>query len=237
MLKVLSRMRRGARPVPLDHCLLDATFVSLDTAVPRPPSGDGAAAAEHLPVAKLTSDYVQSLCRIRSMSAGGLVADTSVPVPVGAQVRVELSSIQQIRGRVVWVRGETLGIKFDEDADLGALLSRNKVRSGCLPRPPRLDISCGATIRTGRQAFVVEVRDISLGGLKVALSDPALVGKDVHVTIDSLRPQKGKIAWCREGRAGIVFAEPLHFEELADWLGKRVELASLKAGAWTGPRH
>ena len=32
-----------------------------------------------------------------------------------------------------------------------------------------------------------------------------------------------------ERRAGIVFTEPLEFAELAEWVGKRLEVASLKA--------
>ena len=33
----------------------------------------------------------------------------------------------------------------------------------------------------------------------------------------------------KEGQAGIVFEKPLGFEELSEWVGKRLELASLKA--------
>ena len=49
------------------------------------------------------------------------------------------------------------------------------------------------------------------------------------VLVESLRPVAGTVAWYSERRAGVVFDEPLAFEELADWIGKRVELASLKA--------
>ena len=32
-----------------------------------------------------------------------------------------------------------------------------------------------------------------------------------------------------DAKAGIVFDEPLDFDELTEWVGKRLELASLKA--------
>ena len=35
--------------------------------------------------------------------------------------------------------------------------------------------------------------------------------------------------WFSDRKAGIVFDKPLGFEELAEWVGKRLELASLKA--------
>jgi hypothetical protein len=37
------------------------------------------------------------------------------------------------------------------------------------------------------------------------------------------------VRWYSERRAGIVFDKELGFEELAEWVGKRLELASLKA--------
>ena len=40
--------------------------------------------------------------------------------------------------------------------------------------------------------------------------------------------------WYSERRAGIVFDKPLDFEELAEWIGKRLELASLKASYQRG---
>ncbi len=38
--------------------------------------------------------------------------------------------------------------------------------------------------------------------------------------------------WYKSGFAGIVFDKPLGFEELAEWMGKRLEVASLRTGAW-----
>ena len=65
--------------------------------------------------------------------------------------------------------------------------------------------------------------------MKVEPIEEYCLGKDVVVVIESLRPVKGNIRWYSEGRAGVVFNEPLTLEELADWVGKRVEMASLKA--------
>jgi len=49
------------------------------------------------------------------------------------------------------------------------------------------------------------------------------------VVVESLRPIKGEVRWFSDRRAGIVFDKPLEFEELAEWVGKRLEVASLKA--------
>jgi hypothetical protein len=49
------------------------------------------------------------------------------------------------------------------------------------------------------------------------------------VVVESPRPIKGEVRWYSDRRAGIVFDRALEFEELSEWVGKRLELASLKA--------
>jgi hypothetical protein len=97
------------------------------------------------------------------------------------------------------------------------------------PRPPRLEIRCKASIKVGKVYYTVDVHDISLGGMKVEPIEEYCVGKPVVVVVESLKPVKGEVRWYSERRAGIVFDTPLEFDELAEWVGKRLELASLKA--------
>lgn len=239
MFKVLGRKRREATPLSSDDSALDATNVSLSTSVPRPPVSAvrDDRVTDMLPIAKLITDWSETLCRIVSMSAGGVAAEGSANVPIGTKVALEFNSFQRVPGRVVWTRAEAIGVKFDETVDLRALLSSKPNPDGQMPRPPRLDIDAQAVIRVGTTVHKVEVRDISLGGIKVDINDPSLGGREVLVTIDSLRPVRGTVRWCRGGQAGILFHRPLAFEELTEWLGRRFELASLKAGAWTGPQR
>jgi hypothetical protein len=49
------------------------------------------------------------------------------------------------------------------------------------------------------------------------------------VVVESLRPIHGEVRWFSDRKAGIVFDKPMKFEELAEWVGKRLELAALKA--------
>jgi hypothetical protein len=176
----------------------------------------------------------QDICRIRNITAGGLMADTSSSHTVGTKIRIEFNSHQHVPGEVVWTRERSCGIKFDQGVDLRELLANRPARGrGQKPRPPRLDITCNAELLINGVMYRTQVRDISLGGLKVAISDWNCVGKDVVAKLESLRPVRGVIRWYKDGYAGIVFKRPLSFEELAEWMGKRVEVASLKAGAWT----
>jgi hypothetical protein len=209
---------------------LDAATFSLTTDVPRPTdSRADERLLALLPVARLVADEWQDLCRIRNISAGGLMAETTSPHETNVPVTVELNSNQHIAGTIVWVRDTTVGIKFDQNVDLREVLANRRPRIGFRPRPARLDIQCNATVQIGSLYHKVAVKDISLGGIKVHLRERECLGKDVNVTVESLRPIKGTIRWHQDGMAGIVFQRPLTFDELAEWLGKRIEVASLRA--------
>jgi hypothetical protein len=208
----------------------ESTTVSLSTQVPRPAErrSDERVSAM-LRSGKLTNAAgVQQLAKIKNLSAGGLSAIVPTPPAVGEAVEIEVSG-QKIPASVVWLREDHIGLKFDQNVDLGELLAGRKPRHGFRPRPPRLEIECKASVRVGKLYYKVDVHDISLGGIKVEPIEEYCVGKKVVVVIESLRPVKGEVRWFADRRAGIVFDKALNFDELAEWVGKRLELASLKA--------
>ena len=234
MLQALIRRKLDAWSVRPEEIALESTTFSLSTEVPRPTDQrTEERLLTILPVAKLVTDTTQDFCRIKNISAGGMMGEAAtLKADTGTQLYVELSSNQRIPGCVVWRRDNAIGIKFDQTVDLRELLANRRPRHGFRPRPPRLEVTCGATVKIGNLYHQTEVRDISLGGMKVALSNWQCVGKPVIVTVESLRPIRGKIRWYKGNQAGIVFDKPLTFDELAEWMGKRIELASLKVGAW-----
>jgi hypothetical protein len=221
--------RKPAMSLDQDDVAFESTTFSLSTAVPRPSERrDDDRLPSTLCIVKLSTDRAEQLIRVRNMSAGGLMAEVGQLVGVGDAVWIEFGG-QKIPATVIWTREGTAGFKFAHNIDLGELLAGRKPRHGFRQRPPRLDVQCKASIRIGGTYYNCEVRDISLGGMKVEPIEQYCLGKDVVVVVESLRPIKGQVRWFSERRAGIVFDEPLTLEELADWVGKRVEMASLKA--------
>jgi hypothetical protein len=221
--------RRGGQSLSDDQAAFESTTFSLSTDVPRP--------AERrvderliplLKVSKLVSESGERLIRIRNISAGGVMAEVANPPQVGENVAIEMSG-QKIPSSVVWIREGLAGIKFDQTVDLGELLAGRKPRHGFRPRPPRLHVECKASVRVGKVYYNVDVHDISLGGMKVEPIEEYCVGRPVIVVVESLKPIKGEVRWFSDRRAGIVFDKPLDFAELAEWVGKRLEVASLKA--------
>jgi hypothetical protein len=226
---LIRRKSAGAAQSEADAAF-DSTTVSLSTAVPRPlERREDERLSSMLRLGKLVdSEGRQQLIRVKNMSAGGIMAIVPQPLAVGDHVEIEVSS-QKIPSTVVWTRDELIGFKFDQNVDLGELLAGRKPRLGFRPRPPRLDIACKASVRVGKVYYTVDVHDISLGGMKVEPIEEYCVGKKVIVVVESLRPIKGEVRWYSDRKAGIVFDKSLEFDELSEWVGKRLELASLKA--------
>jgi hypothetical protein len=208
----------------------ESTTVSLSTGVPRPVERrEDERISAMLRVGKMIdASGDQQLIRLKNMSAGGIMAIVTRPPVIGEQVQIELSS-QKIPSTVVWTREDLIGFKFNGDVDLGELLAGRKPRLGFRARPPRLEIACKASVKVGKIYYTVDVHDISMGGMKVEPIEEYCVGKSVVVVVESLRPIKGEVRWYSERKAGIVFEKPLDFDELSEWVGKRLELASLKA--------
>ncbi|WP_294120387.1 PilZ domain-containing protein [Sphingomonas sp.] len=226
----LIRRKQTQRPLGEDDAAFESTTFSLSTTVPRPSERrTDERLIAMLRVAKLTDGAErEQLIRVRNVSAGGLMAEVGHMVTVGEAVSIELSS-QKIMSTVVWIRDGTAGFKFDQNIDLGELLAGRKPRHGFRPRPPRLEVNCKANVKLENSYYTVDVHDISLGGMKVEPIEEYCLGKKVVVVVESLRPVRGEIRWFSDRKAGIVFDQPLKFEELAEWIGKRLEMATLKA--------
>jgi len=226
----LIRRKQTQRPLGEDDIAFESTTFSLSTAVPKPAERrTDERMMAMLRVAKLSEDSGrEQLIRVRNVSAGGLMAEVGHAVRVGDIVCIELSS-QKVPSSVVWTREGTAGFKFDQNIDLGELLAGRKQRHGFRPRPPRLQVNCKANVKLEETYYNVEVHDISLGGIKVEPIEEYCLGKKVIVVVESLRPVRGEVRWFSDRKAGIVFEQPLGFEELAEWIGKRLEMATLKA--------
>ena len=234
MFAELIRRKFGQQAFSSSDAAFESTTVSLSTGVPRPAerrNEDRFSAM--LRVGKLTdSSGGEQLIKVKNLSAGGVMAIVTRPPAIGEQVNIELSS-ERIPASVVWIRDDMAGFRFEQNIDLGELLAGRKPRHGFRPRPPRLDIACKASVRVGKTYYTVDVHDISLGGIKVEPIEEYCVGKMVVVAVESLRPIKGEVRWYSDRRAGIVFERALDFDELSEWIGKRLELASLKASYQT----
>ena len=169
--------------------------------------------------ARLITEAGDWLARLRNVSQGGMLIETSLPLQPGEPVRVELRE-QAMTGRVVWAAHPRAGIQFDEVADLAGILAAPTIRSrnGRFFRAPRLSARCLVQLRHHGRIRDAMLLDLSQkgGGLRVA---HALgVDEPVTIVIPGTEARPAVVRWTSREKAGLVFLDLLPFGELDRWL-------------------
>ena len=168
-----------------------------------------------LMVARLEIQRGDWPCRIRNVSASGMMVETAAAIAVGEQVRIELRNSQVIGGKVVWTEAPRAGIQFAAPVNLAVLLGK---KPGPRPRAPRLSTMCPARIRMERRTGTAMLLDLSQGGGRLQTSLPLRPGDQLTITVPGFPAKRAGVRWVRRDQAGIAFVEMLPFAQFADWL-------------------
>ena len=204
---------------PFDNVVEETSFSFSAEPPPPPERRRGRRHITILRVGTIHLDGRRELCLIRNISAGGLMAHVYSELRVGQRVAAELKSNQRIEGAVSWIEGANVGISFDQQIDVEALLnSQTELDNGWRPRLPRVEVDCLATLRVGARLFGVSTRDIGQGGVKVETDEPFEPDQEVVLTLDGFRPLHGTVRWYKDGLCGIGFNQVVPFRELMNWL-------------------
>lgn len=170
----------------------------------------------------LTSGSVRRACSIRKLSAGGAVLHCDHDVEIGERLELELMNGQQLGGQVVWVRGSEVGLSFDSQIDVFAIIAQDIVsQPGERRRMPRVETVCPALLDVDGRTQSVTTRDVSQGGVKLDVPFALAPEQKVTVTLDGLRPVDGVVRWAAGTLVGIAFLPELRWQELMLWLKDR----------------
>lgn len=177
--------------------------------------------------ALIETDGFSGFCMVRNLSSWGMKADAYAELDAGQRVVVELSHIQRVEGEIVWCDGSNVGVKFDHQIDVAAVLTGTEglPSNYAASRPPRLSIGCTAQIFTERGEIPAWVSDVSQRGLKVTISG-LVNGEEVDVHLPHHSVKKAIVRWTQDGSAGLNFVAPMKYSELAEW-AIRVQEAKL----------
>ncbi len=162
------------------------------------------------------------LCRVRNVSAGGLMADVVMSVEPEDLVRIDLRNGQSRSGVVRWVKKDQFGLQFDEPiADVRRFLAEERApRADGLPsvRSPRLRAECNASLQLGGRPYPGTVLDISQGGARIATAAPAGRDRLLTLSIPGLPALRCVVRWAEAPDVGVSFLDQLSFAALAHWL-------------------
>jgi hypothetical protein len=170
----------------------------------------------------LTSGSVKRACSIRKISAGGAILHCDHDVEIGERLELELMNGDHLAGHVVWRRGGEVGLSFDSQIDVFAIIAQDIVsQPGERRRMPRVELVCSALLDVAGRTQAVTTRDVSQGGVKLDVPFPLAAEEKVTVTLDGLRPVEGVVRWSAGSLAGIAFLPELRWQELMLWLKER----------------
>lgn len=170
----------------------------------------------------LTCGSVRRACWVRKISAGGAVLGCDHDLELGERLELELMSGEQLAGRVAWRSGGEVGLSFDTQIDVFAIIAQDIVNQpGERRRMPRVELACPALIETDGRTELVTIRDVSQGGVKLDVPFALAPEQKLVVTLEGLRPVEGVVRWSDENVAGIAFVPELKWQELMLWLKER----------------
>lgn len=174
-------------------------------------------------VGRIVGERTDGLCRVRNISAGGLMAEVFTRFETGDTARIELRNGQSVAGTVRWTKDGGLGLQFEERVDdLGEVLAEPRPlsrRAGLQQvRAPRLLTDCSADIQLDGHHHHAAVTNLSQCGARLATAAAVEPDTLLTLTIAGLPAVSAAVRWVRDGEAGLSFLTPLAFATLARWL-------------------
>ncbi len=196
---------------------IETTCYSLSSMPPaRSDRRSGERYVRLLRVGALVIDGRRELCLVRNISAGGMLIRPYSPVASGTRVSIELKHGNSISGVAQWSDGGVVGISFDQQIDVLALLTPSGASTQ--PRMPRIELNCAAWVRQDGDIYRTRALNISQGGIRVSGAPDLSLGADVIISVPGLAPSAGVVRWKVGDEYGIGFNRVFAVDELMAFL-------------------
>ena len=173
-----------------------------------------------LMLGRLSWRGIDTICRIRNVSPGGMCIQTVSSLEEGEHVSIEARSSVCIEGRIAWTNERASGIAFMRDVDHETLIAPPKGPSGArlVARSPRFEACVTARLDFDGRSIKARVVNISMGGCFVE-SDAAIPSeKEIRLTLPGLATLGCTNRSGNGTRAGLVFVNKPAFANFARWL-------------------
>lgn len=171
-------------------------------------------------VARLLHDGREDLCRIRNVSAGGMLIEGCVALAVGTRIEVELRNLQTAEAIVAWTRDDRAGCQFVAPVEVQSFLASppKSDSSAPVPRSPRVATACPVELRRAGKTLHAVLTDLSQSGGRLRLTDELRVDERIYVNIPGMEPRRAVVRWAGDDACGVGFVDTIAFPELCSWL-------------------
>lgn len=178
-----------------------------------------------LTTGKLIIDDREALCRVRNMSATGMMIETNAALEVGQELRIGIRCGSEIDARVAWVRDGAAGLALLTTIDVEAALA-TQPRVSRIVRPrraraPRLAAECPIEVDARGQLHQGVLLNISQSGARLRLTFRPAHDDRLILYIPGLPMKSAAVRWMRDAEVGVGFYEVLPFSLLAEWSARR----------------
>jgi len=196
---------------------VETTLYSLSPSAPRRPERrHDERYLSLLRVGALIIGTRRELCLIRNISAGGMMIRTYSAIEQGTRLSVELKQGNMVSGIAQWAENGLIGITFDTQIDVVALLT--PPGAGPQPRMPRIELDCSALVRHDGNVYRTRAINVSQGGICLESWATFPLGADVVVSLEGLASVAGVVKWQDGDSYGIGFNRVYPVNELMNFL-------------------
>lgn len=176
-----------------------------------------------LRVGLLESGGRTSFCLVKNISSGGVQVKLFAPLVPGADASLRVGDEDPLPGRVIWVREQSSGIRFNAPLNPKTLLRvAQKLAASKRRSSPRVNATARVVLRTGGHTFSAQLCDISTSGARVRTHRSVEPGPSVLLTLPDMPPVKAHVRWIADREIGLSFESPIPIQLIARWLSDRV---------------
>ena len=126
-------------------------------------------------------------------------------------------------GKIAWTGRGELGVRFDDQVDMAALLNRKLVSLTPERRTmPRVEVRAPAYVKWSQNVSLAALRNISARGLQLEGEELPAIGTYVSVFVEGLNIPAGEVVWRRDKLAGIKVFEELSWTSIIPWMRQMI---------------
>ncbi len=159
-------------------------------------------------------------CMVRDLSEGGMRIQMPFPPPPGLRVLIEMRGLEPRLARICWTSGHEAGLMFDLRCSPADIFAARSNKEGRIARQPRFALRRKAMLTVDQMSLFARIENISVGGVRLALSTPLESGKlgVLDLVLGDRQGVAGEICWVREESCGFRFVQPVSSVALATML-------------------
>ena len=168
----------------------------------------------------LEQDNRTILCLIRNISSTGIQLKPYGPVEAATSVTLRVGDEDSISGQVAWAKNGLIGMKFEHEVGLAALLRVAPNDSAVRRRgAPRIATDMIALLRTGGKVYQATLCDLSVRGARLRVKEPIGSGEAGILEIRGLPCLRCFVRWKAGTEIGVLFETPLSLQSMQSIAG------------------